>query len=476
MMTVEELTVKDAERMMDEGEITSLELTKAYLRRIAELNPKLNAMAEVNPDALLIAEAMDYERKHGEKRSALHGIPVLIKDNIDTGDRMHTTAGSLALQHHYAKEDAFVVKKLREAGAVILGKVNLSEFAGYTGENMWGGHSSRAGKVINPYDSERTPAGSSAGTGVAVSANFCTVGIGTETDGSIIYPSQANNITGLKPTVGLVSRTGIIPISNIQDTAGPMGRTVADVAALLNIMVGIDERDPATWKSKWVSNRDYRSYLDLELAKGKRLGIIKSNLKSLTEEEKHRLEEAEQIYQNHGVEVVELPDTYDFIHEFTFTEVLSHEFKSGINAYLAGMEDCPEIRSLSDVIAFNKEHAEACLSYGQYYLEHADEKTGRLIEPQYLEHRIMELEKAGKDGIDAAMRDYDVDALLMIGCTSAPAKAGYPCISFPGGPLLKDHRGANFTMMSGQFQEPVLFTLAYLYEEVTGGRRVPPVL
>jgi amidase len=303
-----EATIGDLQEKMSKGKYTSRQITQLYLDRISRIDksgPKLNSVIEINPDALAIAASLDEERKNGKLRGLLHGIPVLVKDNIDTGDRMQTTAGALAMEGHIAGKDSFVVKRLREAGAVILGKTNLSEWANFRSEKSTSGWSSRGGQTKNPYILDRNPLGSSSGSGVAVAANLCVAAIGTETDGSIVCPASVNNIVGIKPTVGLVSRSGIIPISHTQDTAGPMARTVRDAAILLGALAGIDADDAATTENKGRSKTDYTVFLDPDGLKGKRIGIDKK-WKSTLERANALFEDAMKLMEAQGAVFVEV--------------------------------------------------------------------------------------------------------------------------------------------------------------------------
>src|SRR6185503_1911029 len=353
------LTISELQQGMAKGEYTAKSLVKAYLERIAGLDkkgPTVNAVIELNPDANAIAEALDRERKAKGARGPLHGIPILIKDNIDTADRMMTTAGSLALLGSLAPQDAFIVKKLRNAGAVILGKTNLSEWANFRSTHSSSGWSGRGGQTKNPYVLDRNPCGSSSGSGVAAAANFSAATIGTETDGSVVCPSSANSLVGIKPTLGLVSRTGIIPIAHSQDTAGPMTRTVADAAILLSALTGIDPRDQATSSSRSKSEPDYTRFLDKTSLRGARLGIarkyfgfndrVDKQMNSLIEEMKKM-----------GVVIIdpaEIPTSGKF--DDSELEVLLYEFKAGLNTYLAGLGPKAPVRSLKQIIEFNEKN------------------------------------------------------------------------------------------------------------------------
>ena len=474
MFKIEEMTISDMMAYIDNGKLTSAQLVQMYLERIAKYDrkgPGLNAVLEINPDALHIAEAMDYERKYKGKRGALHGIPIIIKDNINTGDKMHTSAGSLALANSYAKDDASLVKRLRDAGAIILGKANMTEFANFMAENMPSGYSSRGGQVINPYDASKTPSGSSSGSGVAVAANLCAAAVGTETDGSILSPSRVNCIVGFKPTVGLISREGIIPISNSQDTAGPMARTVTDAAILLGVMAGVDEKDPATWKSERFSYTDYTQFLKGNSVTGLRVGVCTANYDKFTEEEKSILNETIKALKTSGVEVIEQDKISDsLINEDS--SVLFHEFKNGINYYLSTLGSRTEIHTLEDIIAFNNKHADAALKYGQKILELSQQTSGTLTDEKYISDRLRNFQDIARDGIDKAMDELKLDAILFLEGTSIAAVSGYPSIIVPAG-FSSDGTSYGITFIGKAFSEPTILRLAYAYEQA-GGKRIPP--
>jgi len=359
-----EVTIDELQKRMQSGQTTSHAITQMYLDRIQKIDkdgPKLNSVIELNPDALSIADALDKERKNGKLRSALHGIPVLIKDNIDTADKMQTTAGALALAGNIAKQDAFVAKKLRDAGAVILGKTNLSEWANFRSSRSVSGWSSRGGQTKNPYVLDRSPCGSSSGSAVAVAANLCAVAVGTETDGSINCPASINGVVGIKPTVGLVSRAGIIPISKTQDTAGPFGRTVKDAVILLNALLGIDPNDSATSASNGKTKAAYTQFLDANGLKGKRIGVEKTFLKHHESIDPLLLQALDQM-KNSGAAIVEV----EFINEYNKSgndefEVLKYEFKDGVNKYLASAN--AKVKTLQVVINFNKQNEVKAMPY-----------------------------------------------------------------------------------------------------------------
>ena len=352
-----EITIDELQQKMEKETYTSRSITEMYLKRIDKIDkhgPNLNAVIEINPDALSIADMMDHERKAGKVRGPLHGIPVLIKDNIDTADKMMTTAGSLALEGHKASLDAHIIKLLRDSGAVLLGKTNLSEWANFRSNKSTSGWSSRGGQTNNPYIVERNPCGSSSGSAVAVAANLCTIAIGTETNGSISCPASVNGIVGIKPTVGLLSRSGIIPISKTQDTAGPMARTVKDAAILLGALTGSDEKDTATTSSEGNSFKDYTQFLDSNGLQGKRIGIEKSFMK-VNEGVDTILKKALELMKSKGASIVEVEimkaiSPLDAVEE----DILEYEFKDGLNIYLSRAN--AKVKSLQELIAFDQQH------------------------------------------------------------------------------------------------------------------------
>lgn len=475
MINIEELSINEINELMDKGVLSSFELTLSYLDRIAKYDKSgvsLNSILEINPDSLHIAEAMDYERKNKGKRSLMHGIPIVIKDNISTGDKMHTSAGCLALSNSYAKDDAFVVKRLRDAGAVIIAKSNMTEFANFMGENMPAGYSSRGGQVKNPYDISKTPSGSSSGSAVAVSTNLCSVSIGTETCGSIISPSRVNCVVGIKPTVGLISRDGIIPISNSQDTAGPIARTVIDAAILLEAMTGVDKNDPATWKSKWFDCKGYHKSLNKQCVKGLKVGVSNINGENFNNEERELLKESIDVLTSQGVKIMYNDQIVRGLTE-KGSKVLLHEFKVGINHYLD--KYCNNnFRTLEDIISFNKSNSEQTLKYGQKLLELSQNTSGTLTEVRYITDRIRDLTTSRENGIDKAMSELGVDALLFLEDTEAAAISGYPMITIPAG-LSKEKKAYSIKFVGRPFSEHTLISLAYAYEIATN-KRVPPKL
>ncbi|UED72627.1 amidase family protein [Brevibacillus sp. DP1.3A] len=472
MSVIHETSILEWQAAMTAGTTTSRELTLAFLQRIATYNKqgiRINAICELNPDALAIAESLDREREVSGSRGPLHGIPVLIKDNIATSDKMHTTAGALALADSFASADAFVVTKLREAGAVLLGKTNLTEWANFVSNNMPDGYSSRGGQVLNPYGpGVLDVGGSSSGSAAAIAAGFAVVAVGTETSGSILHPAEQNSLVGIKPTVGLISRSGIIPISHSQDTAGPMARTVTDAATLLGALTGIDANDPVTGKSEGLAHTDYLPFLHADGLRGARIGVVRSRfLAECVDEEIALYEAAIEKLREAGATVIDAVTIPTENAEWD-RHVLVHEFKVGVNAYLKTLPASYPIRSLQDVIAFNRAHEEQALLYGQELLEESEQTSGTMTEPEYLANRLFDLEMSQKQGLDAVMKEHELDALLYPGSTgyAIPAKAGYPSITVPAG---YTSAGKPFgIMLTGlAFQEPTLLRLAYAYEQAT---------
>jgi len=485
-----EMTIDTLQQKMKNKELTSRSIAEKYLKRINDIDkagPKLNAVIEINPDALSIADAMDKERADGKVRGALHGIPVLIKDNINTGDKMMTTAGVLALVGNVAKEDAFIIKKLREAGAVLLGKTNLSEWANFRSTHSTSAWSSRGGQTKCPYILDRNPSGSSAGTGSGVAANLCAIGIGTETDGSIVSPSSVNGLVGIKPTVGLWSRSGIIPISKTQDTAGPMARTVRDAAILLAACAGVDSQDSYTAASQGKAQADYTKFLDADGLKGKRIGVEKDGLKT-TSYMDALFHEAIELMKSKGAEIVEV-EVYKNIKqagkdEFT---VLLYEFKDGVNNYLAKANS--QMKSLADVIEFNKKNeAKAMPFFKQETLELA-QKKGDLKSKEYLD-AVKNTTTITRSVIDKLLKDNKLDAIaaptngpavcidLVNGdydngySFSGPAAmAGYPHITVPMGFIHGLPVGLSF--ISTAYDEAGIIKLGYAYEQASKKRMSP---
>jgi len=472
MFPVEEKTIAQLRESLEKGETTSYELVLSYMERIARIDksgPYLNSVLELNPDALYIAEAMDRERKKGKVRSPLHGIPVLIKDNINTADKMRTSAGSLALADNFAPYDATVVEKLRAAGMVLLGKTNMTELANYMSYTMRNGYSSRGGQVINPYNPEGDVWGSSSGSAVAVSANLCAVAIGTETDGSIIWPSHLNSTVGIKPTRGLVSRHGIIPICTAQDIAGPMARNVADAAAFLNILVGEDEKDPSTWCREDVIPEDYTQFLDAEGLKGLRLGINRGYFEEFSEDQKAIAERSFAAMKEQGAELVE---GISMPHLRCDSSVLLYEFEMCLNAYLATCTTT-KCKSLKDMIDFYGDHPKEGLKYGMTILQDAQYNTsGNCTDAKYILDRIEALRISQKDGLDKVMDENQLDILICPGITDSSPISGYPSIIVPGG-YGDDNMPFGITFVGRPFSEPLLIKAAYAFEQATKARKAP---
>ena len=486
-----EATIAELQQQMTSGQLTSEEICRQYLERIELLNPLLKAVIEINPDATKIAKTLDEERKKGKVRGLLHGIPVMIKDNIDTGDNMQTTAGSLAFGGNLAERDAFIVQKLRESGAVLLGKTNLSEWANFRSTSSSSGWSGRGGQVRNPYMLDRSPCGSSSGTGVAVAANLCTLGIGTETNGSIVCPSGVNGIVGIKPTLGLWSRRGIIPIAHSQDTAGPMARTVTDAAILLGELAAFDTEDAETHLKKGEIHSGYTQFLKKNGLAGKRIGIA-SQLIGFNSKVDTVFQKALEVMRNQGAEIIE---KVEFEHNQKWSspsyEVLLYEFKADLNKYIAEHPKI-EARKLQDIIEFNKKHPETEMPwFDQEIFEMAAEK-GDLNSKDYLKALADSKRFAGKEGIDAAMDKHNLDAIIaqtngpawtidwvngdhFSGGSSSPAAiSGYPNITVPMGFVHGLPVGISF--FGKAWSEPNLLEIAYAYEQATKHRKAPEFL
>lgn len=485
-----EATVADLQQKMANGQLTSRSITELYLKRIEAIDkngPKLNSVIETNPDALSIADALDQERKNGKVRGPLHGIPVLVKDNIDTADKQQTTAGSLALAGHKAAQDAFIIKKLREAGAVVLGKTNLSEWANFRSTRSTSGWSSRGGQTKNPYILDRTPSGSSAGSGAAAAANLCAVAIGTETDGSIVSPASCSGLVGIKPTVGLWSRTGIIPISATQDTAGPMTRTVRDAAILLGALAGEDAADAVTKESVGKTQPDYTKFLDPNGLKGKRLGVEKAHLTG-SSDAIGLLKQAVELLKAQGATVVEVEveKLTDPLGEAEY-DVLLYEFKDGVNKYLATAG--AGVKTLTDVIRFNTENKPKAMPFFQQEILEASNKLEGLESPKY-QAALRKSHQGARTAIDKVLRENKLDGLVAVtnaparcidlingdsgggpGFSSPAAMAGYPHITVPMGHVHGLPVGLSF--VASAYQEPQILALAYAYEQASKKRVAP---
>lgn len=492
---LEEATVATLQEGMKSGRFTAHSVTEAYLRRIEALDrsgPALRSIIETNPDALTIADELDAERARQGPRGPLHGIPILVKDNIDTNDRMTTTAGSLALEGSIPAQDSFVAARLRAAGAVLLGKANLSEWANFRSTLSSSGWSARGGQCRNPYFLDRTPSGSSAGSGAATSANLCPLAIGTETDGSITAPASACGIVGIKPTVGLVSRAGVIPIAHSQDTAGPMCRTVTDAAVLLGALVGIDPRDPATAASQGHTYADYTQFLDRDGLKGARIGVARK-LFDFHPGVDRMMEGLLETMRKLGSELIDLPDFFNTKDvEGPELEVLLYEFKDDLNKYLAGLDQRIRVRTLKDLIAFNEQHRDREMPiFGQELLLKAEDK-GPLTDKAYRQALEGNQRKTRRDGIDAVMSQHQLHALVAptmspatvldqvngekyLGTTTTVAAvAGYPHITVPGGFVGELPVGISF--FGRAWSEPALLKIAFAFEQATKVRRPPKLL
>jgi len=493
---LEEATLADLQARMAAGKETARSLVEKYTARIAQLDRQgaaLRSVIELNPDAITIADELDAERKQKGARGPLHGVPILIKDNIATADRMMTTAGSLALEGARPPRDAFIVSQLRTAGAIILGKTNLSEWANFRSTHSTSGWSGRGGQTKNPYALDRNPCGSSSGSGAAVAANLAAAAIGTETDGSIVCPSHSNSLVGIKPTVGLVSRTGIVPISHSQDTAGPMARTVADAAALLGALDGVDPDDVTTADTTAHATRDYSTALDSNGLQGARIGIVRDKLFGYSPAADRLAEAAIAEMKKRGAIIVD-PANIPTLGAFDAAEleVLLYEFKSNLNKYLSWLGPGSPVRTLTDIIAFNKTHQEQELKYfGQELLEMAEAK-GPLTSEAYLKALATIRRQARELGIDGVMTKHQLDALVapsfglpwltdlvggdvLPGGAASPstvaAVAGYPHITVPMGYVRGVPIGLSF--FGRAWSEPTLIKIAYAYEQATKHRRPP---
>ena len=491
---LDEITIDDLQKAFQSGQYSSRSLTEKYLARIAEIDkagPTVNSVIELNPDALQIADALDQERKAKGPRGPLHGIPVLLKDNIDTADRMNTTAGSLALLGSRPPADAFVASQLRKAGAVILGKTNLSEWANIRSSHSTSGWSGRGGLTRNPYALDRNPCGSSSGTGAAVSANLCVAGVGTETDGSVVCPASANGLAGLKPTVGLVSRSGIVPISHSQDTAGPMARTVRDVAILLGAMAGADPQDSATADSKGKLFPDYTKFLDPAGLKGARLGVVRKYC-GFNDAVDQLMDTLIGEMKRAGAEIVD-PADIPTIGKFDESEltVFYYELKSDLAAYLTRRGNT-SVKSLKDVIEFNDRNRDREMPYFGQDIFLKSEQKGPLSTKEYLDALALNQKLSRAEGIDFIMDKFKLDALvaptagpawitdLINGdhaagnSSSAAAVAGYPNINVTAGYLWGLPVGISF--FGRAWSEPTLLKIAYSFEQLTKARQKPRFL
>lgn len=497
-MQIEEITIAELQHALSSGQTTARQLAETYIKRIREFDqqgPQLRSVIEINPDALAIADVLDSEQQTKGPRGPLHGIPILLKENIATTDRMETTAGSLALLGSRPAQEAFVAQKLRDAGAVILGKANLSEWANFRSNASSSGWSARGGQTRNPYVLDRTPCGSSSGSAVAVAANLIAVSLGTETDGSILCPAAMSGVVGIKPTVGLTSRAGVIPIAHSQDTVGPFGRTVADAAALLGALTGVDPRDPATQASEGKFYSDYTRFLDPHGLQGARIGVPREYFFGYSPKVDAIINQAIERMRELGAVIVD-PADIPTIKQITSSEsemkVLLWEFKAGLNKYLSELASSP-VRSLAEIIRFNEQHAEQELQYfGQDLFLKAQETT-TLDDPEYLAALAENQLLSQKEGIDAVMNARNLDALVMptnspawcidlvngdhildAGSSQIAALAGYPAINVPAGFAFELPVGISF--IGRAFSEGTLIRLAYAFEQATKARRVPEFL
>jgi amidase len=493
---LEEATIADLQQRMQSGRETARSLAEKYLARIDAIDrqgPALHSVIETNPDALTIADQLDAERKARGPRGPLHGIPLLIKDNIATADRMMTTAGSLALAGAKPPKDAFIVERLREAGALILGKTNLSEWANFRSTHSSSGWSGRGGQTKNPYALDRNPSGSSSGSGAAAAASLAAVAIGTETDGSVVSPSTNNALVGIKPTLGLLSRSGIVPIAHSQDTAGPMARTVADAAAVLGAMAGPDSSDPATKDSGRKGRRDYTAVLDPAGLKGARLGVVRNRLFGYSPAADAIAEAAIAEMKRQGAVIVD-PANIPTLGKFDDSEndVLQFEFKADLNKYLAWLGPASPVHSLKDVIAFNDAHKDQEMPYFAQEILEQSETRGPLTSPKYRAALAKDRQMSRALGIDAVMTRFKLDALVaptggpawvidlvngdggtasVPGPSTVTSVAGYPHITVPAGYFRGLPVGISF--FGRAWSEPTLIKLAYAYEQATKHRRPP---
>ena len=487
---IEEITVSELQEAMKTGKMSAREITQKYLDRIREIDPKINSIIEINPDALAIADAMDKERKAKKVRSPMHGIPVLLKDNIDTADKMKTTAGSLALlDAPTPKRDAFIVKKLRDAGAVILGKTNLSEWANFRSSNSSSGWSGRGGQTHNPYILDRNPCGSSSGSGAAVAANLAAVAVGTETDGSIVCPSSICGLVGIKPTLGLVSRTGIIPIAHSQDTAGPMTRSVSDAAILLTALVGADTKDSITTTAK--GEKDYTGFLQKDGLKGARIGVAR-DFWGKNEAVDKIMNSALDLMKGAGAILVDV--TFPTLRQFGDAEyeVLLFEFKADLNKYLS--ERGGKHKTLADLIKFNEENRAREMPYFEQEIFIQAEAKSDLEDRAYrlslLQSKVLTQDK----GIDAVIKKDNLDAIVApsnsptwmidlvngdcgsnyVSSSGLAAVAGYPNVTVPAGTLRELPIGISF--FGKAFSEGSLIKFAYAFEQLSKARKPPKFL
>lgn len=468
---------------MEAGTIRSEDLVRLYLDHIQEHDSKINSILEINPDAIDIARALDKERSETGSRGRLHGIPLLLKDNMDTHDRMHTSAGSVALAESFAAADSYVAQQLRRAGAVLLGKTNMTEWSNFMSSTMAAGYSSRGGHVLNPYGpGDLFISGSSSGSAAAVAANLAAAAIGTETAGSIVGPASQNYLVGLKPTVGLISRAGIIPISSSQDTPGPITKTVSDAAILLGALTGVDEKDSVTFSSKGRSYLDYTPFLDAQFIQHARIGIPRHYYKDLDEERLAIMEAAIKTLRNEGATIID-PVSLHIEENNWNNDVITYEFKKGLNHYLSQLADSVPIHSLTQLIEYNNTHTEVALKYGQDTLIRSNETT--LTEHTYLQKKQQYSQKAISQGIDYVLDKHNLHALMLPGNVDGmyiAARLGYPLLSIPAGYVAKGSinsrgeqtKGPFGVVFSGRaYSEPLLIKIAFGFEQATHHRFQP---
>ena len=486
---IEELTIRQLQQGYKEGKYTVKDVVKVYLNRISEIDkngPMLNSIIEINPDALNIAGELEKEAAEGKPEGPLYGVPVILKDNIDTHDRMPTTAGATALRNSFPGSDSYVARKLREAGAIIIAKSNLSEWANFRAKMSSSGWSAIGGQTRNPYVLDRNPCGSSSGSGVAVSANLCMVAIGTETNGSIVCPSNNNGIAGIKPTVGLISRSGIVPISFTQDTPGPMARTVEDIAITLGALTGIDSTDSKTFASQGKFFTDYTGFLKKDGLKGKRIGLFKKAM-GFSDKVDTLMNKTVAYLKANGAEVVGIEFPKGLNYEDASFQVLLYEFKDGLNKYFAG-HNGSSVKNIKDLIQFNKSDSVELKYFDQNLLEQADQK-GDLNSTEYKKALATMTKATRDDGIDKVMNTYRLDAIMaptgspawktdmllgdhfVGGSSSLAAISGYPAITVPMGFI--DDLPVGVTFFGRAWNESILLEIAYSYEQGTKHRKTP---
>ena len=486
---IEELTIRQLQKGYKEGKYTVKDVVKVYLNRISEIDkngPMLNSIIEINPDALNIAGELEKEAAEGKPGGPLYGVPVILKDNIDTHDRMPTTAGATALRNSFPGSDSYVARKLREAGAIIIAKSNLSEWANFRAKMSSSGWSGIGGQTRNPYVLDRNPCGSSSGSGVAVSANLCMVAIGTETNGSIVCPSNNNGIAGIKPTVGLISRSGIVPISFTQDTPGPMGRTVEDVAITLGALTGIDSSDSKTFASYGKFFTDYTRFLKKDGLKGKRIGLLKKAM-GFSDKVDNLMNKTVAYLKANGAEVVGIEFPKGLNYEDASFQVLLYEFKDGLNKYFAGHSGS-SVKNIKDLIQFNKSDSVELRYFDQNLLEQADQK-GDLNSAEYKKSLATMTKATRENGIDKVMNTYRLDAIMVPtgspawktdlllgdhfvgGSSSLAAISGYPAITVPMGFI--DDLPVGVTFFGSAWNESILFEIAYSYDQGTKHSKAP---